>query len=187
MTISRADLEADSWAFAFDIYARPGVADACLKLQGEAGVDVMMFLFIAFAAVQLRILLTPAEISELDEVCRPWREQIVWPLRAIRSRLKKGPLPAPSHEREQFRSKIKVAEVEAERLQNQLLAEHLAKLMADRPPQGKPKQLTVDADELRSVLRSVVMLFLERCGNKPIGDLVRSIDEIVDAVIRGAR
>ena len=187
MTISRADLEAESWAFALDVYARPGVADACLKLQGEAGVDVMMFLFIAFAAVQLRILLRPAEIGELDEACRPWREQIVWPLRTIRSGLKKGPLPAPSPETEQFRSKIKAAELEAERLQNQLLAELLVKLPADRLPQGKPEQPTIDADELRSVLRSVVMLFLEKRGNKPIGDLVRSIDEIADAVMQGAR
>jgi uncharacterized protein (TIGR02444 family) len=187
MTISRADLEAESWAFALDVYARPGVADACLKLQGEAGVDVMMLLVIAFAAVHLRILLTPAEIGELDEACRPWREQIVWPLRTIRSGLKKGPSPAPSPETEQFRSKIKAAELEAERLQNQLLAERLTKLIADKPPPGKPKQLTVDADELRSVLRSVVMLFLERCGNKPIGNLVRSIDEIADTVMQGAR
>jgi uncharacterized protein (TIGR02444 family) len=187
MTISRADLEAESWAFALDVYARPGVADACLKLQGEAGVDVMMFLFIAFVVVHLRILLTPAEIRELDEACRRWREQIVWPLRAIRSRLKEGPLPAPSNETERFRSKIKAAELEAERLQNQLLAELVVKLPADRLPQGKPKQPTIDADELRSVLRSVVMLFLERCGNKPIGDLVRSIDEIADAVMQGAR
>jgi uncharacterized protein (TIGR02444 family) len=187
MTISRADLEAESWAFALDVYARPGVADACLKLQGEAGVDVMMLLFIAFAAVHLRILLRPAEIGELDEASRPWREQVVRPLRAIRSRLKEGPLPAPSHETEQFRSKIKTVELEAERLQNQLLAELLVKLPADRLPQGKPKQPTIDTDELRSVLRSVVMLFLEKRGAKPISDLARSIDEIADAVIQGAR
>ena len=84
MKLSRPELEADSWAFALDIYARPGVADACLQLQNEAGVDVMMFLMVTFAAIRHRILLTPAEIRELDEACRPWREQIVQPLRAIR-------------------------------------------------------------------------------------------------------
>jgi uncharacterized protein (TIGR02444 family) len=33
MTRSASELEAESWAFALDIYARPGVADACLSLQ----------------------------------------------------------------------------------------------------------------------------------------------------------
>jgi len=94
MKLSRPELEADSWAFALDIYARPGVADACFKLQSRAGVDVMMFLMVAYAAVRHRILLTPSAIRELDEACRPWREQIVQPLRAIRSGLKAGPAPA---------------------------------------------------------------------------------------------
>src|SRR6516164_1782208 len=125
MKPSPSELEADGWAFALDVYARPGIADACLSLQNEAGVDVMMLLVIAFAAARLRILLTPAEIHELDEACRPWREQIVWPLRAIRSGLKSGPLPAPSSDTEQFRSKVKAAELAAEQLQNKLLAEHL--------------------------------------------------------------
>jgi len=95
MKSPRADLEADCWAFALEVYARPQVADACLELQNQAGVDVMMLLVIAFATVRLRILLTAAEIGELAAVCRPWREQIVLPLRAIRSGLKTGPSPAP--------------------------------------------------------------------------------------------
>jgi len=184
MTISRADLEAESWTFALDVYARPGIADACLKLQGEAGVDVMMLLFVAFAAVKHHTLLSPAELREFDGVCRPWREQVVWPLRTIRSGLKKGPLPAPSNETEQFRSKIKAAELDAERLQNRLMTKLLMKHLAER---GAPKQLAIDADELRSVLRSVMMLFLEERGNKPDGELVRSIDEIADAAMQGAR
>ena len=61
----------------FNIYSRPGVANACLKLQNEAGVDVMMFLMVAYAAVRHRIFLTASEIRTLDETCRPWREQIV--------------------------------------------------------------------------------------------------------------
>jgi uncharacterized protein (TIGR02444 family) len=169
---SRPDLEADSWAFALEIYARPGVADACLKLQNEAGVDVMMLLMVAYAAVRHRIFLTASEIRTLDETCRPWREQIVRPIRAIRSGLKSGPLPAPNGETEQFRSKVKAIELAAERLQNQLLAERL--------PLRPPERDAVDPDELRSVLRSVVMLFLETRG-KPNAELLPSIDEIVEA------
>ena len=172
-------LEADSWAFALDIYARPGIADACLSLQNRADVDVMMLLVIAFAAARLRILLAPAEIRELDEVCRPWREQIVWPLRAIRSGLKSGPLPAPSSGTEQFRSKIKTAELAAEQLQNKLLAERLS--------QRPPKSGAVSAEEVRTVLGCVVSLFVDKRGRKPDADLSSSIGKIVDAVMQEVR
>ncbi|MGB6637399.1 MAG: DUF2390 domain-containing protein, partial [Bradyrhizobium sp.] len=42
MASTQSELEADSWAFALAIYAKPGVAEACLTLQNEAGVDVML-------------------------------------------------------------------------------------------------------------------------------------------------
>ncbi|MGO8911934.1 MAG: TIGR02444 family protein [Bradyrhizobium sp.] len=179
MKLSRPELEADSWAFALDIYARPGVADACLKLQNEAGVDVMMFLMVAYAAVRQRVLLTPPEIRELDEACRPWREKIVHPLRAIRLGLKTGPLPAPNSETEQFRSKVKTTELAAERLQNQLLAERL--------PLRPPERDAVGPEDLRSVLRSVVTLALEPRGVEQIAELLPSIDAIVETATQHAR
>jgi uncharacterized protein (TIGR02444 family) len=176
MKLSRPELEADSWAFALDLYARPGVADACLKLQNEAGVDVMMFLMVGYAAVRHRILLTPPEIRELDETCRPWREKIVHPLRAIRTGLKTGPSPAPSSETEQFRSKVKSIELAAERLQNQLLA--------DRLPLRPAERAAVNAEDLRSVLSGVVTFFLETRRDTPVADLLPSIDAIVEAAMR---
>jgi uncharacterized protein (TIGR02444 family) len=176
MTQSRSDLDSDGWAFALHLYAQPGVAEACLRLQDEAGVDVMMSLMIVFAAVRHRVLLTPSEIRELDEACRPWREQIVHPLRAIRTRLKTGPSPAPGSATEPFRSTIKAAELAAERLQNQLLAEHL--------PLRAPERDTVVADDLRPVLRGVVMLALEKRPGKPLSDLLSAIDVIVDAAMQ---
>jgi uncharacterized protein (TIGR02444 family) len=179
MKLTRPELEADSWAFALQIYARPGVADACLKLQNEAGVDVMMFLMVAFAAVRHRILLTASDIRQLDEACRPWREQIVRPLRAIRSGLKTGPLPAPNSETEEFRSKIKAVELASERLQNQLLAGCL--------PLRSPERDVVDPEELGSVLRSVVTFFLETREGGKIADLLPSISATVEAAMRETR
>jgi uncharacterized protein (TIGR02444 family) len=173
------DLEVDSWAFALRIYARPLVADACLRLQNEAGVDVMMLLFTAFAAVRHHVLLTKLEIRDLDEACRPWREQIVQPLRAIRGRLKSAPLPAPSRETEPFRSTIKAAELAAERLQNRLLVERLPLRPAERD--------AVNPQDLRSVLSGVVTLALARCGSEQTSDLRSSIDVIVEAAMQDTR
>jgi uncharacterized protein (TIGR02444 family) len=179
MTQSRSDVEADGWAFALHLYAQPGVADACLKLQDEAGLDVMMSLMIVFAAVRHRVLLTPAEIRKLDEACRPWREQIVQPLRAIRTRLKTGPSPAPGGATEPFRTTIKAAELAAERLQNQLLAERL--------PLRAPDRETVAVDDLRSVLRSVVTLALEKRPGKSLSDMLSAIDVIIGVAIEKKR
>jgi uncharacterized protein (TIGR02444 family) len=173
------DLEADSWAFALRVYGRPLVADACLRLQDEAGVDVMMFLITAFAAVRHHVLLTTSEIRDLGEACRPWREQIVQPLRAIRRRLKSGPLPAPSGAAEPFRSTIKAAELAAERLQNQLLAERL--------PLTPPERDSVTPQGLRSVLSNVVTLALAGCGSEQPSDLQALIDVVVDAAMQDAR
>jgi uncharacterized protein (TIGR02444 family) len=138
-----------------------------------------MFLMTVFVAVRHRVLLTPAEIGELDEVCRPWREQIVQPLRALRTRLKTGPLPAPNAATEPFRSTIKAAELAAERLQNQLLAERL--------PLRAPERDTIAPEDLRSILGSVVSLALQKRSGKQLSDLLSSIDTIVEAAMQDTR
>jgi uncharacterized protein (TIGR02444 family) len=171
----KPDLEAESWAFALAIYARPGVADACLTLQNEAGVDVMLLLTTTFAAVKHRVLLTAHEIRALDEACRPWREQIVRPLRTIRSGLKKGPQPAPGNATEPFRSQVKALELAAEKLENKLLVECL--------PLGPPEKETVRPEQLRTVLKNVVSFFAEKNGTTAKASLALSIDTIVEAAI----
>jgi uncharacterized protein (TIGR02444 family) len=174
----KPDLEAECWAFALAIYAKPGVAEACLALQDEAGVDVMMLLTTTFAAVKHRLLLAPDEIRALNEACRLWREQIVWPLRAIRSGLKAGPQPAPSEATEQFRSQVKALELAAEKLENKLLVECL--------PLRPPEKETVRPEQLRTVIESVVSVFAEGRGAAPKASLLSSIDTIVEAAIPAA-
>jgi uncharacterized protein (TIGR02444 family) len=177
--LSPHELEADSWAFALDIYAKPGVADACLWLQNEAGVDVVIFLMVTYAAVRHRVLLTPAGIGKLDEACRPWREQIVRPLRTIRSALKTGPSPAPSRKTEQFRSTVKSVELAAERLQNQLLAECL--------PLGPAAKDVVSPEDIRAVLGNAVAFYSDGREKRPVPELFSSIETIVDAAMQMAR
>ncbi len=172
------ELEAESWAFALALYARPGVADACLALQNEADVDVMLLLMATFAAVKHRTLLAPEEIGALDEICRPWREQIVRRLRTIRTELKTGPLPAPNGETEQFRSKVKALELEAEKFANKLLAESL--------PLRPSRQEAVRTEQLRAVLDHVAMHFAERRGTKAGAGVSSSIAAIVGAAMQDA-
>lgn len=178
MRQSRPELETESWAFALALYARPGVAEGCLALQNETDVDVMLLLMATFAAVKHRTLLTPDEIRALDEACRPWREQIVRNLRTIRIELRTGPDPAPSSETEQLRSKIKALELEAEKLENKLLAECL--------PMRPPGDEAVRPEQLRAVLNDVVMYFADRRGTKADASLSSSIETIVGAAMQDA-
>jgi uncharacterized protein (TIGR02444 family) len=171
MTPARQELEAESWAFALAIYARPGVAEACLTLQHEAGVDVMLLLMVTFAAVKQRNLLTASEIEALDDACRPWREQIVRRLRAMRTELKTGPKPAPGEATEPFRAKIKALELEAEKLENRILAECL--------PLKPPAPAQVGPEQLRALLDNIVTHFNGKRGT----GLWPSIEVIVEAAI----
>jgi uncharacterized protein (TIGR02444 family) len=178
MTPERLELEAESWAFALAIYVRPGVAEACLTLQNEAGVDVMLMLVATFAAVRRRNLLTQVEVEALDEACRPWREQIVRRLRAIRTELKTGPKPTPGEATEPFRAKIKALELEAEKLENRILAECL--------PLKPPGPARVGPEQLRAVLDNIVMHFAGKRDTRSDTRLSPSIEVIVEAAIQDA-
>jgi uncharacterized protein (TIGR02444 family) len=176
MSESARRLDDASWAFALRVYAEPGVAPACLGLQVEAGVDVTMMLVAAFAAARCGIVVSSSEIAQMDALCRPWREQVVQPLRALRIALKSGPAPAPGRDTEPLRTQIKSSELTAERLQNDLLAAWLqAKL---------PECSGVRDDDLRLVLRAVILFALQRRAGQLTADMVFAVDEIAAAVRR---
>ncbi|WP_051334298.1 TIGR02444 family protein [Bradyrhizobium sp. Ai1a-2] len=165
-------IDTESWSFALELYAKPGIADACLQLQNECGVDVMMLLMATFAAVRRGIALTPTDIGGMDAACRDWREQIVLPLRRLRTTLKSGPAPAPNEQSEKLRSSIKAAELSAERLQNEVLAQWLAKL----PSQSRALQ----RETIISALRAVIDFALQRRGGEPSAAQLALIELIVD-------
>jgi uncharacterized protein (TIGR02444 family) len=168
-------IDVESWAFALELYAEPGISDACLQLQNECGVDVMMLLMATFAAVRRGIVLTLTDVAGMDAACRDWREQIVLPLRALRTTLKSGPAPAPNERTEKLRSSIKAAELSAERLQNEVLAQWLAKLPAQpRAPQR---------DDIISALRAVIDFAFQGRRGEPGAAQLSLIDVIVDRAL----
>ncbi len=101
------------WAFSLRIYARPGVAQACLALQDKAGMDVNLLLFALWTASRGQRL-TAADMARVDAATRPWREGVVRPLRAARRALK---AQGGTEAAQQLRNQVKRAELEAERLQ----------------------------------------------------------------------
>jgi uncharacterized protein (TIGR02444 family) len=108
------------WQFSLRFYRLPTVADACIALQEEAGVDVNLLLFLLWHAGQRRSL-SVADVAALDAQVAPWRDVTVIPLRAVRRELKSPPTLVASPTAEAFRSRIKAVELEAERLQQEAM------------------------------------------------------------------
>jgi uncharacterized protein (TIGR02444 family) len=108
------------WRFSLHFYRQAGVAEACIALQDESGVDVNLLLFLLWLAAGGRRL-TADEVRGLDDRVRSWRELTIIPLRALRRELKGRPTVVEAGKQEAFRSRVKAAELEAERLQQEAL------------------------------------------------------------------
>jgi uncharacterized protein (TIGR02444 family) len=108
------------WRFSLRLYRQPGVADACIALQEQAGVDVNVMLFLLWQASEQHAL-TTAEVADLEAKVGPWRDATVVPLRAVRRALKTPPDLVTGGTAEAFRTRIKAVELEAERLQQEAM------------------------------------------------------------------
>ena len=110
------------WRFSLRFYRQDGVADACITLQEEAGVDVNLLLFLLWHATRKRSL-SASEIAELERRIAPWRNMTVIPLRTMRRALKLPSALVAGAPAELFRTRIKAVELEAERLQQEAMHE----------------------------------------------------------------
>ncbi|MEP9352251.1 TIGR02444 family protein [Xanthobacter sp. KR7-65] len=116
------DAAAALWAFALAVYGHPGVGEACLALQDRRGANVPLLLFVLWLGAERGVWLTTGEIEDLGREVEAWHGEIVGVLRALRRRLKGGPLPAPNPPSDALRETIKAAELAAERIELDALA-----------------------------------------------------------------
>ncbi|MGO1766613.1 MAG: TIGR02444 family protein [Advenella sp.] len=114
---------ADYWQFSLAVYGQQGVAAHCLQLQRRLGLDVNVLLLMLWAAGQWGRAPTAEQIADADSSISQWRQQIVLPLRQLRTRLKHGPSPAPDIMTDELRQDIKRLELNAERIEQDVLAQ----------------------------------------------------------------
>ena len=108
------------WRFSLGFYRMPEVAENCIALQDQAGVDVNLLMFLLWNATQRRQA-SKADVENLERRIGEWRNTAVIPLREIRRRLKTPPAVMDPGTAEVFRNRIKAAELEAERLQQETM------------------------------------------------------------------
>ena len=108
------------WRFSLNFYRQTGVSDACIALQDSYGVDVNLLLFLFWLASEGRQL-SGDDVKQLDDRVRSWRELTIVPIRDTRRKLKGAATLVEAGKQEAFRNKVKTAELEAERLQQEAL------------------------------------------------------------------
>lgn len=121
------------WSFTQNFYARPGVEQACLTLQ-TSGANVCAVLCGVWLGLE-GVAFTRQRQEEIRQLAAPWQEDVVRPLRELRTRWK-----AKSVGDEQWRAlreQLKGLELDAER---ELL------LRLEGLAQDWPRQQALDAD-----------------------------------------
>jgi uncharacterized protein (TIGR02444 family) len=125
------------WSFSLDLYRSPGFSDACIRLQDEVGVDVNLMFFLLWNASQKKRF-SVSDVRAADAAVADWRNTAVIPIRNIRRALKDAPiLPDPGIV-EDYRTRIKGLELEAERLEHEALSDFFR---SNAPGQDAPSAL----------------------------------------------
>jgi uncharacterized protein (TIGR02444 family) len=129
------------WDYALELYGSEGVEAACLELQERHGLDVNLLLLCCWLA-ERGIAADEAALRQIVEMTDVWQEEVVRPLRAVRSRLK-ARLSAPQPESitahwpelaAALRQRALALEIDGERLEQLRLAELVAGLAPSATP-----------------------------------------------------
>ncbi|MCB1671258.1 MAG: TIGR02444 family protein [Gammaproteobacteria bacterium] len=115
------------WDFSIGYYSRPGVADVCLQLQDERGLDVNLLLLCLWYG-QFRGILSTQQLDPLLEFSDSWSANVVTPLRLVRRWIKTvtGIAQPPEAGLLELREQVKKLELQAEQLQQDRLQELLS-------------------------------------------------------------
>jgi uncharacterized protein (TIGR02444 family) len=120
------------WRYSLKLYGQSGVSDVCIALQDGCGIDVNLLLYLFWLASEGRQV-TADDVTMLDDKVRSWRELTIIPIRDVRRKLKGAATFIDPGKQEALRDKVKVAELEAERLQQEGLY-----AVTQSGPLGKP-------------------------------------------------
>lgn len=105
------NMRADLWSFALSTYARQGVEAACLRLQAQ-GANVCLLLCVVWLD-ERRVAFNPQRLQVLQHAAQPWHDEVVAPLRQLRTQWRE---PAKQDDEwGRLRDQVKQLELEAER------------------------------------------------------------------------
>ena len=144
-------MPSDLWSFASYCYARPGVEQACLRLQDD-GADVCLLLCALWLERQ-RVACEEERLEQLRGIAEPWQRQVVQPLRELRRGWRADSANDPVQSR--LREQVKALELEAEQELFRRLEGVAQKWQATDEAVAWLEQL-VDDHDARELLRAAV-------------------------------
>ncbi len=109
------------WDFSLDVYAREGVAGACLRLQDDNDIDVNMLLFCCWAGHSGGGELRKRFIADAAGAVGAWHDEIVRPLHRVRRRLKEGIGGFHEERSRHLRREIQAIEIDSEHIEQLFL------------------------------------------------------------------
>jgi uncharacterized protein (TIGR02444 family) len=157
--------------FALDLYGIEGVGPASLLLQDRNGVDVNVLLVAAFVGSARGLSFTAENFESFESRTRPWQNDVVGPLRAVRSRLKNAP---PNPAAAELRDRVKAVELDAELIEVDELGGLAATLTGTEAP-GNAEQRAMAA---------MLVVAHESAGREPNHDERAAIAVIASAAAR---
>ena len=104
----------DFWTFSLATYGADGVAETCIRVQDEMGLDVNLVLYACWLASMGQRMTLP-HCAEIEKRISEWRQRVVLPLRALRRDLRNYP------EATSLRENIKALELQSERRQQDMM------------------------------------------------------------------
>jgi uncharacterized protein (TIGR02444 family) len=150
------------WRFSLALYARPGVADALIRVQDRAGCDVNLILFgLWLGASQGRVLAT-AELAGAAAAIAPLTGTVVAQLRLLRRQLKGAADP----DLEALRRRIAGLEIVAERRVQYRLA-------------GLFSGAQCDGDRLPAAQANLALTLGGEAGSSEAGVLRRALASLI--------
>lgn len=128
------------WRFSLRTYRQRGVAEACLALQDECGADVNLLLYCCWLGSRRHRLDAKSARTAVAAVAR-WQDEIVQPLRRARRAIRKDPVGKVAEATLLLRRNIAAAELDAEYLEQQLLAAEASKAVASAAEAMPPERV----------------------------------------------
>jgi len=151
--------------FSIAVYGESTVSDACLWLQDEFGIDVNFLLFVLFCGHR-GYAITVDDIERLENHLRPWRENVVRPMRRVRRWLKQQTNYADV---DTIRQPLLALEIECEKRQQRMMESLLS-------PQGAPSGQVAAANAVR---------YLAACGVRRSTAVVDRLAAVLCAIFPG--
>jgi uncharacterized protein (TIGR02444 family) len=119
------------WRFSLALYARPGIAEALIRLQDRAARDVNVILFALWLGAGQGRRLTVGDVAAAEAAIAPIVASAVAPLRHLRRQLKARVTPDPDIEA--LRRRIAGLEIAAERRVQYRLAAQSSRISGAAP------------------------------------------------------